>query len=60
MVVQHVESIFAKENIAVAYVYFTYKDKDRQSVKAILRNLLKQLKEQLKALPDGMSKLRNG
>ena len=60
MVVQHVESTFAEENIAMSYVYFDYKDTDRQSVKAILRNLPKQLLEQLKALLDETSKLRDG
>ena len=52
LVVQHLESMLAAKKASLAYVYFDYKDQDRQSVRSIICNLLKQLLEQLEAVPD--------
>ena len=56
MVIDHLQSSTNFSKIAVAYVYFDYKNNETQNVLVILYNLLRQLLEQLDTVPQELQR----
>ena len=55
MLVHHLQSHLYASSTIVAYVYFDYKDKERQTVPAILSKLLGQCLDQIESCPKKLS-----
>ena len=57
LVIDHLESRKAAINPMVAYIFFDYKDQERQTVKAILRSLLRQVIQAIGEIPQSIQQL---
>ena len=56
LVIDHLESRVAATKPIVAYVFFDYKDQERQTVTAILRSLLRQVIESIGEIPQSVQR----
>ena len=54
LVINHLESRIAANKPMVAYIFFDYKDQERQTVTAILRSLLRQVIESIGQIPQSV------
>ena len=54
LVINHLESRIAAIKPMVAYIFFDYKDQERQTVTAILRSLLRQVIESIGEIPQSI------
>ena len=57
LVIDHLESRIAAFKPMVAYIYFDYKDQERQTVAAILRSLLRQVVEFIGEIPESIQQI---
>ncbi len=57
LVIDHLESRVAAIKPMVAYIFFDYKDQNRQTVTAILRSLLRQVIESIGEIPQSIQQL---